>query len=75
MVSHLMAPGFNVIGAGPVWRPGVQFGHNEHIAFGRTDFQIDQEDLYVLELSPDGKSFKVPHGWETIKLQCAMRPL
>ena len=67
MVSHLMAPGFNVIGAGPVWRPGVQFGHNEHIAFGRTDFQIDQEDLYVLELSPDGQSFKVPHGWETIK--------
>ena len=47
MVSHLIAPGLNVIGAGPVWRPGVQFGHNERIAFGRTDFQIDQEDLYL----------------------------
>lgn len=67
MISHLTAPGFNVIGAGPVWRPGVQFGHNDHIAFGRTDFQIDQEDLYVLELSPDGSSFKTPYGWETIK--------
>ena len=67
MVCHLMAPGFNVIGAGPVWRPGVQFGHNEHIAFGRTDFQIDQEDLYVLELSPDGRSFKTPQGWEEIE--------
>lgn len=67
MISHLMAPGFNVIGAGPVWRPGVQFGHNENIAFGRTDFQIDQEDLYVLELSLDGQSFKVQNGWEQIK--------
>ena len=66
MVSHLMAPGLNVIGAGPVWRPGVQFGHNENIAFGRTDFQIDQEDLYVLELSSDGSSFKTPYGWEKI---------
>lgn len=67
MVSHLMAPGFNVIGAGPVWRPGVQFGHNEHIAFGRTDFQIDQEDLYVLELSADGRSFKTLQAWEPIE--------
>lgn len=58
MVSHLMAPGLNVIGAGPVWRPGVQFGHNERIAFGRTDFQIDQEDLYVLEVSADGLQYR-----------------
>jgi penicillin amidase len=58
MVSHLMAPGLNVIGAGPVWRPGVQFGHNERIAFGRTDFQIDQEDLYVLEVSADGAQYR-----------------
>ena len=63
MVTHLMAPGFNVTGAGPVWRPGVQFGHNEHIAFGRTDFQIDQEDLYVLELDAAGTSYKGPQGW------------
>jgi len=62
MVTHLMAPGFNVTGAGPVWRPGVQFGHNEHIAFGRTDFQIDQEDLYVLELDASGTSYRGPEG-------------
>jgi penicillin amidase len=62
MVTHLMAPGFNVTGAGPVWRPGVQFGHNEHIAFGRTDFQIDQEDLYVLELDAQGTSYRGPQG-------------
>ncbi len=67
MVSHLMAPGLNVIGAGPVWRPGVQFGHNERIAFGRTDFQIDQEDLYVLEVSADGSHYRGPKGVEPIE--------
>lgn len=67
MVSHLMAPGLNVIGAGPVWRPGVQFGHNERITFGRTDFQIDQEDLYVLEVSADGTQYRSPKGAEPIE--------
>ena len=67
MITHLSAPGFNVIGAGPVWRPGVQFGHNAHIAFGRTDFQIDQEDLYQLDLAPDGQSFRGPAGDEPIE--------
>jgi penicillin amidase len=66
MVSHLSAPGFNVIGAGPVWRPGVQFGHNEHIAFGRTDFAIDQEDLYVLELDAAGDHYRAVEGWRPI---------
>jgi penicillin amidase len=66
MVSHLSAPGFNVIGAGPVWRPGVQFGHNEHIAFGRTDFAIDQEDLYVLELDAAGAHYRAVDGWRPI---------
>ncbi len=67
MVSHLSAPGFNVIGAGPVWRPGLQFGHNEHIAFGRTDFAIDQEDLYVLELDAAGQHYRAPDGWRPIR--------
>ena len=67
MVTHLSAPGFNVIGAGPVWRPGVQFGHNEHIAFGRTDFRIDQQDLYVLELDEVGQAYRGPEGWVAIE--------
>jgi penicillin amidase len=67
MITHLSAPGFNVIGAGPAWRPGVQFGHNERIAVGRTDFQIDGEDLYVLELSDDGKSWRGPRGLEPVE--------
>jgi penicillin G amidase len=67
MIAHLSAPGFNVVGAGPAWRPGFQFGHNERIAVGRTDFQIDGEDLYVLELSEDGKTWLGPHGPEPVE--------
>ena len=67
MITHLSAPGFNLVGAGPAWVPGVQFGHNDRIAFGRTDFQIDQQDIYVLELSDDGKSWRGPHGLEPIE--------
>jgi len=67
MITHLSAPGFNLVGAGPAWLPGVQFGHNDRIAFGRTDFQIDQQDLYVLEVSEDGKTWRGPHGPEPIE--------
>ena len=67
MVSHLMAPGLNVIGAGPVWRPGVQFGHNDHIAFGRTDFQIDQEDLYLLKVDSTGSTYQGHQQAEAIE--------
>ena len=67
MITHLSAPGFNLVGAGPAWLPGVQFGHNDRIAFGRTDFQIDQQDLYVLELSEDGRSWRGPNGPEPVE--------
>jgi penicillin amidase len=67
MISHLSAPGFNAIGNGPVGRPGFQFSHNERIAIGRTDFQIDQQDLYVLELSEDGKTWRGPQGPEPVE--------
>ena len=46
-LSHLSAPGFDVIGGGEPALPGVSIGHNGRIAFGLTIFAIDQEDLYV----------------------------
>jgi penicillin G amidase len=52
-ISHLSAPGLDVIGAGFAGNPGIQNGHNERIAFGRTDFSIDDEDVYVLTTKPD----------------------
>ena len=51
-LSHLVAPGLSVIGAGEPFLPGISIGHNGTIAFGLTRFYIDQEDLYVYELDP-----------------------
>ena len=50
---HLVAPGWNVIGAGEPALPGIALGHNEDVAFGFTIVGIDQQDLYVEKLNPD----------------------
>jgi penicillin amidase len=49
---HLVAPGWNVIGAGEPALPGVALGHNQDIAFGFTIVGIDQQDLYVERINP-----------------------
>ena len=49
---HLVAPGWNVIGAGEPALPGVAAGHNDRVAFGFTIVGIDQQDLYVEETNP-----------------------
>jgi penicillin amidase len=46
-VTHLVGPGWNVIGAGEPASPGVSIGHNERIAFGLTIVGMDQQDVYV----------------------------
>jgi penicillin G amidase len=65
---HLVAPGWNVIGAGEPALPGVSVGHNERGAWGFTIFPIDQEDLYVYETDPADPS-RYRHGgdWEVMK--------
>lgn len=60
-ISHLSAPGFDVIGAGEPALPGVTAGHNGTAAFGFTIFPIDAQDLYVYELDPaDARRYR--HG-------------
>ena len=48
-ITHLVAPGWNVIGAGEPASPGVSIGHNDRIAFGLTIVGMDQQDIYVEE--------------------------
>jgi penicillin G amidase len=63
-IVHLVAPGWNVIGAGEPGLPGVAAGHNEHIAWGFTIFGLDQQDLYLETLNADDPSlYKTAHGW------------
>lgn len=44
-ISHLSAPGLNIIGSGDPALPGILIGHNESIALGMTIFWMAQEDL------------------------------
>ncbi|MCO1580242.1 penicillin acylase family protein [Crossiella sp. SN42] len=68
-LSHLSAPGLNVIGANEPALPGVSIGHNGRIAFGLTIFRMDQEDLYVYQLDPaDPGRYRYRDGWEPIKV-------
>ena len=61
---HLVAPGWNVIGAGEPGLPGVALGHNEQIAWGFTIFGLDQQDLYVEALNPaDPLEYRTESGW------------
>jgi penicillin amidase len=67
-IVHLVAPGWNVIGAVEPALPGVAAGHNEHIAWGFTIFGIDQQDLYLETLNPaDSKRYQTEHGWEAVR--------
>jgi len=67
---HLVAPGWDVIGAGEPALPGVALGHNQNIAWGFTIFGLDQQDLYVEELNPsDPSQYKTAQGWEQMELR------
>ena len=66
-IVHLVAPGWNVIGAGEPALPGVAAGHNEDIAWGFTIFGLDQQDLYLEALDPTQPGrYKTPSGWQTM---------
>src|SRR5271157_536573 len=69
-IVHLVAPGWNVIGAGEPGLPGVAAGHNRQIAWGFTIFGLDQQDLYLETLdAKDGQRYKTEHGWERMEVK------
>lgn len=69
-ITHLSAPGLDVIGAGEPALPGISIGHNGTIAFGLTIFSIDQEDLYVYALNPsDPMQYRYGGRWERFAVQ------
>ena len=67
--SHLVAPGWNVIGGGEPEIPGISIGHNEYGAWGLTVFRTDAEDLYVYETNPKNpQQYIYKDDWENIKI-------
>lgn len=68
-MSHLVAPGWNVIGGGEPEIPGISIGHNEYGAWGLTIFGTDSEDLYVYALNPNNlRQYQYQGKWEDMKV-------
>jgi len=69
-VTHLVGPGWNVIGGGEPALPGVALGHNENVGFSFTIAAYDQVDLYVESVN-HGKPTKYLRGsdWRPMTLE------
>ena len=64
-MTHLVAPGWNVIGGGEPEIPGISIGHNEYGAWGLTVFRTDGEDLYIYDIDPKNPNrYKYQNRWE-----------
>ena len=71
-IVHLVAPGWNVIGATEPGSPGIEDGHNQHIAWGWTIFGMDQQDLYLEKLDPANPlRYKTENAWQTMQVEKA----
>ena len=68
-MSHLVGPGWNVIGGGEPEIPGISIGHNGFGAWGLTVFRTDGEDLYVYKTNPKNKNqYRYKGRWVTMKV-------
>ena len=68
-MTHLVAPGWNVLGGGEPEIPGVSIGHNEYGAWGLTIFGTDSEDMYVYDLNPANlRQYRYKGEWVNMKL-------
>lgn len=68
-MSHLVAPGWNVIGGGEPTIPGISIGHNEYGSWGLTVFSTDAEDLYIYKINPDNPDQYWYNGaWEDMRV-------
>ncbi len=59
---HLVAPGWNAIGAGEPALPGIAVGHNERVAWGFTIVPYDVADLYVERTDPENPNRYLHNG-------------
>ncbi len=69
-LSHLVAPGWNMIGGGEPALPGLALGHNETFGWGFTIAAYDQVDL-VVETVNEGKPIRYRKGgaWKPLILE------
>ena len=67
--THLVAPGWNVLGGSEPPFVGINAGHNERMAWGFTFAGTDMVDVYVEELNPDDPNMvRWRDGWEPLRV-------
>jgi penicillin amidase len=68
-ISHLTAPGWNVVGASEPPFVGVAIGHNDRLGWGLTIVGTDQEDVYVEEVNPANPGeVRFRGSWEPLRI-------
>ncbi len=68
-LARIATPEWSVVGGSIPGTPAFGFGHNGTAAWGVTAGLIDNTDLFVEEVGPDGRSVKRGDGYEA----CAVR--
>ncbi len=68
-LSHIRTPDWAVAGAALVGTPGICVGHNDHGAWGVTAGLVDNTDLFVEEIGPDGRSVRSAEGFESCEVR------
>ena len=63
-LARVSTPDWTVAGASFAGAAAFPAAHNGYAAWGVTVGLVDNTDLYLEELSPDGRSARGPAGWE-----------
>lgn len=63
-LTRVKCPSFAVAGISIVGIPAFITGHNGHAAWGSTSAQVDNADLFLEELSEDGRLYRQGDGWQ-----------
>ena len=69
-ITHLVGPGWDVIGAGEPALPGVAAGHNAQVGFGFTIVGMDQQDVYVEQVAPCAgvRCYRTRRSWLPLRV-------
>jgi penicillin amidase len=62
-LARVKCPSFAVAGISIAGIPAFITGHNGHAAWGSTSAQVDNADLFLEELSPDGRQVRSGDGF------------
>jgi penicillin amidase len=62
-LAHVRTPGWAVAGASFVGGPSILAGHNGFAAWGLTAGLVDNTDLFLEEVGPDGRSIRQGNGF------------